>query len=81
MDDAAIAIAQVSMIEAHGTGTALGDPTEVSALARACWNMIEQAPVAAASHKANTGHAESPSGVMGLLSAATRLMQQAAYAR
>lgn len=59
---------QVSLIEAHGTGTELGDPIETDALtaafagrdagAGACW---------LGSIKANVGHLEAAAGVAGLI--------------
>ncbi|MFD4763041.1 amino acid adenylation domain-containing protein [Streptomyces sp. NPDC058439] len=57
----------VGYIEAHGTGTALGDPIEVSGLTRAL-----QGPEGLPSHcaigsvKSNIGHAESAAGIAGL---------------
>ena len=53
-------------IEAHGTGTALGDPIECQALASA----VAQAgtPLSLSGLKANWGHAETAAGFSGLLS-------------
>ena len=62
---AAWAVASLSSqlcMEAHGTGTALGDPIEVSSLASA-WASTHEGMVPISSHKALTGHAEAPSGV------------------
>ena len=50
-------------IEAHGTGTILGDPVEIGALAR----VFESWAVAVASLKGNLGHTESSAGTSGLL--------------
>ena len=52
----------VSLIEAHGTGTALGDPTEARALTRA----LDNDCLCASSSKANIGHAEPAAGLVGL---------------
>ncbi|GFN33269.1 type I polyketide synthase [Paenibacillus xylaniclasticus] len=68
---AGIAPAAVSLIEAHGTGTYLGDPIEVEALSnvlgagrpsnRTCW---------IGSAKTNIGHLESAAGIAGVIKAA-----------
>ena len=60
---------QISQMQAHGTGTSLGDPIEVGALA----SVISQRSDQSALHsvKANMGHAESGAGLVGLLSLAT----------
>ena len=58
-------------MEAHGTGTSLGDPTEIGALVSASAS-LQGGGLPISSHKANTGHAEAPSGVMGLLAALVR---------
>ncbi|MFZ9748078.1 MAG: type I polyketide synthase, partial [Opitutaceae bacterium] len=59
--------ASVSYIEAHGTGTALGDPVEVEGLARAFTGGRPATPwCALGSVKANIGHLESAAGMAGL---------------
>jgi rhizoxin synthesis polyketide synthase/nonribosomal peptide synthetase RhiB len=63
----------VSYIEAHGTGTSLGDPIEISALSRAFSSSVEGAGAeparfcAIGSVKSNLGHAESAAGIVGLI--------------
>ena len=54
----------LGLIETHGTGTALGDPTEVGALERALGSAEEPCLSAV---KANVGHAEPVAGMLGLL--------------
>ncbi|MEU4633922.1 type I polyketide synthase [Micromonospora chalcea] len=61
-----VAAEQVSYIEAHGTGTTLGDPIEVEALAEV-YGREEGAPVYLGSSKTNVGHAEAASGIVGLI--------------
>ncbi|NGO06588.1 SDR family NAD(P)-dependent oxidoreductase, partial [Streptomyces sp. HC44] len=57
----------VSYIEAHGTGTALGDPIEVAGLARAFGEHTRDGRFCAiGSVKSNIGHAESAAGISGL---------------
>ena len=59
---------QVSYIEAHGTGTPLGDPIEVSALNGVLGNRPEGSlPCHMASVKGNIGHLETASGVASLI--------------
>lgn len=60
--------AEVRLIEGHGTGTAVGDETELSALAELRRGAREQAVVG--SIKANIGHTKAASGVAGLIKAA-----------
>ncbi|OAL15268.1 hypothetical protein A4V12_09825 [Streptomyces noursei] len=57
----------IGMIEAHGTGTAVGDPIEFAALASVYGQ--GQARCALGSVKTNIGHAEPAAGVAGLLKA------------
>ena len=57
----------ISYIEAHGTGTSLGDPIEISALSRALKTQNgTNGSCAIGSVKSNIGHCESASGVAGL---------------
>jgi acyl transferase domain-containing protein/acyl carrier protein len=59
---------QVSYIEAHGTGTALGDPIEMESLAAVfCHGRSWQQPLYVGSAKTNLGHLESAAGVAGLI--------------
>ena len=67
--DAGIDPAHVGYIEAHGTGTAVGDPIEAHALAEALCADREE-PLVIGSVKTNLGHLETASGVAGLVKAA-----------
>ncbi|GAB2793943.1 type I polyketide synthase [Amycolatopsis magusensis] len=58
--------ATVSYIEAHGTGTALGDPIEVAALGRAMGKPVGGTR-AIGSVKTNIGHLDAAAGVAGLI--------------
>jgi microcystin synthetase protein McyG len=57
--------ADVSYIEAHGTGTNLGDPIETEALHAALGDA--STPCALASVKTNLGHLEAAAGIAGLI--------------
>lgn len=67
--------ASMTCIEAHGTGTALGDPIEVEALARAFATLRRESATVDApmpdcglgSVKTNIGHLEAAAGIAGLL--------------
>ncbi len=68
MRQAGIAAADLDYIEAHGTGTAVGDPIETAAMGR----VIGQAraaskPLLIGSVKSNLGHMEPASGMAGLI--------------
>ncbi|MGM3182114.1 SDR family NAD(P)-dependent oxidoreductase [Dickeya oryzae] len=57
----------ISYIEAHGTGTALGDPIEVQGLVKAFRQYTKDKQFCAiGSVKSNIGHAESAAGISGL---------------
>ncbi|MBF0287235.1 MAG: amino acid adenylation domain-containing protein [SAR324 cluster bacterium] len=53
----------VSYIEAHGTGTPLGDPIEIHSLAK----VFKNQELLVGSVKTNLGHLESASGIAGLI--------------
>ncbi len=58
----------ISYIEAHGTGTSLGDPIEVRALNAVFANRPPEAPpLIAGSVKTNIGHLEPTAGIAGLM--------------
>jgi acyl transferase domain-containing protein/NADPH:quinone reductase-like Zn-dependent oxidoreductase/SAM-dependent methyltransferase len=63
---AGIAPRQVSYIEAHGTGTQLGDPLELRALG-AVFADGRETPLYVGSLKTNVGHLEAAAGVAGLI--------------
>lgn len=59
---------QVDYIEAHGTGTALGDPIELAALAEVFANSHHaEHPLYVGSVKSNLGHAESAAGITSII--------------
>ena len=68
---------EVSYIEAHGTGTALGDPIEVGAL-RAIFkdSHSPENSVFIGSVKTNIGHAEAASGIAGLIKVVLQLQHK-----
>lgn len=68
---------QITYVETHGTGTALGDPIEVEALA----NVIGQPDAAngacyLGSVKTNIGHLEAAAGIAGLIKAVLALQHE-----
>ncbi|AOX01783.1 short-chain dehydrogenase [Moorena producens PAL-8-15-08-1] len=68
LDNAKVDPKDVSYIEAHGTGTSLGDPIEVGALGEFFGkNRPDNQPLTIASAKTNIGHLEAASGVAGLI--------------
>ncbi len=64
--DAAVAPGDVGYLEAHGTGTPLGDPIEVNAAA-AVLAAERTSPLLLGSVKANIGHLEAAAGIAGLI--------------
>ena len=68
--DAGVAPCQIGFIEAHGTGTAVGDPIEAHALSEAlCQERATEEPLPIGSVKTNLGHLETAAGVAGLIKA------------
>lgn len=72
---ARIAPQDVSYIEAHGTGTVVGDPLEVSALATV-FNTERQSDLWIGSVKPNIGHLEPTAGIAGLMKVVLMLQHQ-----
>ncbi len=71
---AGITADDVGYIEAHGTGTPLGDPIEMQALCEIFRGEPDTNPLYVTSVKANIGHTETVSGVAGLIK--TMLLMQ-----
>ncbi|WP_394827348.1 amino acid adenylation domain-containing protein [Pendulispora albinea] len=57
----------ISYIEAHGTGTAIGDPIEAAALARVFGRSSAPGSCAVGSVKSNIGHLDSAAGVASVI--------------
>ncbi|MBU9764968.1 type I polyketide synthase [Mycobacterium sp. TNTM28] len=69
---AAVDPATIGMIEAHGTGTPVGDPIEYAGLARVYG---ADGPCALGSAKTNFGHSQSASGAVSLIKAVLALQE------
>jgi mycobactin polyketide synthetase MbtC len=66
ISQAGLAPEQVAMIEGHGTGTQLGDGTELRSLARAYGDTEPGRGALLGSVKSNVGHAQAAAGALGL---------------
>ncbi len=66
----------VSYIEAHGTGTKLGDPIEIKALSQAYHDDTRKSDCALGSVKTNVGHLQMASGIVGLIKTTLCLYHQ-----
>ncbi len=72
--DAGVDAKQIDFLEAHGTGTVLGDMIEVKALGDVHGERSgREAPCAIGSIKGNIGHTEGAAGIAGLVKAALSL--------
>ncbi|AGC45622.1 polyketide synthase [Myxococcus stipitatus DSM 14675] len=69
--------ADVDCIEAHGTGTSLGDPIEMEAI-KAVYGQgrSEQRPLVVSAAKTNIGHLEAAAGIAGVIKAVLSMRHQ-----
>ncbi len=66
LTNAQVAPNEVAYIEAHGTGTPLGDPLEFRALG-AVFGRDRETPLLVGSAKTNVGHLEAAAGIVGVI--------------
>jgi len=64
---ARLAPSDIDYIEAHGTGTPLGDPIELEALGQVFADRADSPPLMLGSVKTNLGHLEAAAGVAGFI--------------
>ena len=77
LQNAKVRASDISYVETHGTGTELGDPIEVEALAEAMGAPSAEAlPCALGAVKTNLGHLEAAAGIAGLMKTALALEHQ-----
>lgn len=71
---------EVRYVECHGTGTAIGDPTEARAIGSVYGAAREGlSPTVIGSVKSNIGHLEAAAGVAGVIKAVLTLMYRQAF--
>ena len=75
--DGNVDASEVDYLECHGTGTALGDPIEVDALAKVYGpHRSKGQPLVIGSVKTNIGHTEGAAGIAGLIKVILSLQQE-----
>lgn len=67
LETSRLAPSDIDYIEAHGTGTGLGDPIELDALSAVYGERQDSAPLVLGAVKTNLGHLESAAGVTGFI--------------
>ena len=74
-----IDLGSIDYVECHGTGTAIGDPTECRAIAETYGKArLAENPVVVGSIKSNIGHLEAAAGVAGVIKAVLTLLHRTA---
>lgn len=77
LDNAGVTPAEISFLETHGTGTNLGDPVEVQAIAEVFAGKIPgENPLVLGAVKSNIGHLEAAAGIAGLIKVILNLRHQ-----
>ena len=80
LENSAVRPQDIQYIEAHGTGTSVGDPIEVDAIATVFAESHDRDnPVLIGSVKTNLGHSEPAAGVSGVLKVLLQLADQRVY--
>jgi len=77
LENSNIKPSQINYIEAHGTGTSLGDPIEINALGSVFGNYHNiDNPLKIGSVKTNIGHLEAAAGIAGVIKLVLSLQNQ-----
>ncbi|WP_257140840.1 beta-ketoacyl synthase N-terminal-like domain-containing protein, partial [Bacillus wiedmannii] len=77
LDEAGINARSISYIEAHGTGTELGDPIEITGLTKAFHEDTEDSGFCSiGSVKSNIGHLEAAAGIAGITKVILQMRNQ-----
>ncbi|GKZ28711.1 type I Iterative Polyketide synthase (PKS) [Aspergillus brasiliensis] len=76
LQKAGVAARDVTFLEAHGTGTPIGDPQEYLGIQEVFASEDREQPLYFASVKGNIGHTEGASGVAGLIKTVLMMQKQ-----
>jgi acyl transferase domain-containing protein/acyl carrier protein len=77
LENAGVDAADIQYIEAHGTGTPLGDPIEMEAVGRIFQQTHSaESPLFVGSAKTNVGHTEACAGMVGIIKVIQALRQE-----
>lgn len=79
-ENAGVSADEISYIEAHGTGTSLGDPIEIQSLTQALkeagTGLHHKWPVHVGSVKSNVGHLESAAGIAAVIKTVLQMQRR-----